>query len=793
MICQSRRLDRNTEKLELPSLSQVHTRAPTDVPWYNPHYSQRPLLSSNQLPHLNLPQSYAATSSYSAAIPRSVPPEPHYSPAQENSSSHHSAHDGIGLKTPSPSPTAQHTSTPHPIGLSENSSEQAEYPHHQSLASYNQIGEAYSAGMNQPSQYMDSHQSYSSGGQSYPSQPATSQYPQYHNQPAVLQPGPGNYAPSPTYGQHYGYSNGVTSPPGSGHPVPPPMGSQMNPGMLPLPAMPPGGPSQHGYGVGAPGYPPQMNDTTGQVAPAGMKPRVTATLWEDEGSMCFQVEAKGVCVARRDDNHMINGTKLLNVAGMTRGRRDGILKSEKMRHVVKIGPMHLKGVWIPFERALDFANKEKITEMLYPLFVHNIGALLYHPTNSNRTNAVMAAAERRKLENKQQQSGLIGAPGSQAPSLHHHHSMNSSSTLHGSQPPHSIAPHPGAPRPSLDRAHTFPTPPTSASSGINMSQGNYEWNGQNMGSGVQGGLPIANDGHSQSTPNTPATTPPGGPMQSMHHYPNQQPYDSSRPLYSAPAAPSEQYSSHQNVQHQADIARPPSSNYMKHEMGPPSARLGSGTQAEHIESKVGTYAHNQGAEQVGQATGDEEADHEHDTDYPHDSNATYSASRGSYNYNSGPTLGSLHGEHAHISPEMSGSPHQNASGRMTPRTSTGSQPQWGAGYQTPPRAAPSSNLYNVMSDTRSSMPNGTTGTDSYSSLSQPSSYASASSHINGATPSSKRLREDEDDQSRAEGDDGLKRQRIARQGSFGAVPSSGSYDRDNRPINRARSSIVQRR
>lgn len=48
------------------------------------------------------------------------------------------------------------------------------------------------------------------------------------------------------------------------------------------------------------------------------------------------------------DNHMINGTKLLNVAGMTRGRRDGILKSEKVRHVVKIGPMHLKGVWYVF-------------------------------------------------------------------------------------------------------------------------------------------------------------------------------------------------------------------------------------------------------------------------------------------------------------------------------------------------------------------------------------------------------------------------------------------------------------
>jgi hypothetical protein len=48
---------------------------------------------------------------------------------------------------------------------------------------------------------------------------------------------------------------------------------------------------------------------------------------------------------KKSDNHFINGTKLLNVAGMTRGRRDGILKSEKVRHVVKIGPMHLKGVW----------------------------------------------------------------------------------------------------------------------------------------------------------------------------------------------------------------------------------------------------------------------------------------------------------------------------------------------------------------------------------------------------------------------------------------------------------------
>lgn len=98
---------------------------------------------------------------------------------------------------------------------------------------------------------------------------------------------------------------------------------------------------------------------------------------------------------------MINGTKLLNVTGVSRGRRDGILKSEKLRHVIKIGPVHLKGVWIPFERALDFANKERITELLYPLFVHNIGELLYHPTNQGHSSAVSAAAKRWNQEQSQ--------------------------------------------------------------------------------------------------------------------------------------------------------------------------------------------------------------------------------------------------------------------------------------------------------------------------------------------------------------------------------------------------------
>ena len=51
---------------------------------------------------------------------------------------------------------------------------------------------------------------------------------------------------------------------------------------------------------GTQGYQGHTFDHTGQIAPPGMKPRVTATLWEDEGSLCFQVEAKGVCVPRRE-------------------------------------------------------------------------------------------------------------------------------------------------------------------------------------------------------------------------------------------------------------------------------------------------------------------------------------------------------------------------------------------------------------------------------------------------------------------------------------------------------------
>ena len=442
--------------------------------------------------------------------------------------------------------------------------------------------------------------------------------------------------------------------------------------------------------------------------------------------------------------------------------------------------------------------------MLYPLFVHNIGALLYHPTNSNRTNAVMAAAERRKLvdnSNKQPQ-GVLGPPGQQPPSLHHHHSMTTPLGSHLSSP-HTIAPHPGS-RPGLDRAHTFPTPPTSASSGVGMGNqgGSYDSWSQGMGGSVQSTQPLAIDTHAHSTPSTPIATPPGQNIQTMQSYPGQPPYDSSRPMYSSAQSQQAQYAPQPTVQSQGlgRLSGPlQSSAFLKHEMGPPSRAPGSGAEIEHGDPKADSYSHPAATEHVSHGgTGEEEAEHEHDAEYAHDANAGYSSNRGSYSaYNPGSTLASLHGEHPHLSPEMSGSPSQpNGSGRATPRTATGGQTQWTPGYHSPPRAVASSSHYNVISDTRASVSNGGSAPDTYSSAPLPSTYAP--SHLNGTNSSGKRMREEDepDQQSRpaSRGDDieNMKRRKMGREGSVSGPVTGTTFDRDGRPVNRVKNPITQR-
>ena len=363
------------------------------------------------------------------------------------------------------------------------------------------------------------------------------------------------------------------------------------------------------------------------------------------------------------------------------------------------------------------------------------------------------------------------------------------------QPPHSIAPHPSSARPSIDRAHTFPTPPTSASSIIGSQGASYEWGQQSISGGVQGAQPLSIDTgltNARSMPTTPATTPPGTSIQTMQ----QQQYDSSRSMYSSAPSQQGQYAQ-QSVQQQnmARFGQPMQSNqYVKSEMGPPSSR--SIPEAEHGDHKTEVYAHGQGNEQVSHGTGEEEAEHEHDTEYPHDNSTAYSAGRGSYSYSSGPTLGSIHGEHPHLSPEMTGSPRPNGASRVASRNSSAGQAQWAAGYHTPPRAPSSSNLYNVISDARGTAPNGNANADGYAATTMQSTYAPTA--VNGASPSNKRLREDDDadQQSRpaSRGGDleGLKRRKTTRD-TMNIPAGTGSYDRDGRPVGRLRNSTSQRR
>ena len=189
---------------------------------------------------------------------------------------------------------------------------------------------------------------------------------------------------------------------------------------------------------------------------------------------------------------------------------------------------------------------------------------------------------------------------------------------------------------------------------------------------------------------------------------------------------------------------------IKNEMGPPAR---AGAENEHHDSK--------GHDGYG---GQQDAEGEHEGEYTHTS-ASYGARRPSYNYKPNPAPGPLHADPSHVSPEMTHSPHQNGSGRATPRTANPYP-----GYTTPQRASqlPSSNLSYVMSnDTRAGAPN---GPESYSA---PAYQAPQYPSMNGAPPSNKRMREVDDEQDGygrpISADGGLKRQRTD-PGVVGAHP-----------------------
>jgi len=267
----------------------------------------------------------------------------------------------------------------------------------------------------------------------------------------------------------------------------------------------------------------------------------------------------------------------------------------------------------------------------------------------------------------------------QTPSLHHHHSMQAS--IGGPVPstPHSMTNPSAGPRPGIDRAHTFPTPPTSASSvmGLGTSNGTYEWNQQGIANGVNPTQPLTIDtagsmANTRSMPTTPATTPPGQSVPQMQPYSGHQSYDGKQHYYAT--TPSSQTGYAQQNGNRYD-------NY-KSDMGPPTAPNTGTTDGGHGEHKQDFHAPHSGPEST----------EHHENGYM--SNGTYGSARPEYGYNASQG-------HQQLSPEMTSSPHQTGSGRGTPRMIPGGQPQWGGEYRTPPQSARGS-MYGGPGDSRSS-------------------------------------------------------------------------------------------
>lgn len=99
---------------------------------------------------------------------------------------------------------------------------------------------------------------------------------------------------------------------------------------------------------------------------------ISKVYWMEQDTYCYQFELGPHRICRREDTHFINASKLIRLAPMTRGRRDGILRSEKVRYITRKGQTDFKGVWVPFERAKYLAVLANIFSHVQALFSYDM-------------------------------------------------------------------------------------------------------------------------------------------------------------------------------------------------------------------------------------------------------------------------------------------------------------------------------------------------------------------------------------------------------------------------------------
>ncbi|KMW69476.1 hypothetical protein BDDG_13619 [Blastomyces dermatitidis ATCC 18188] len=225
--------------MELPSISQVHTRLPTDIPWYNHHAAERPLIGGDRLPALFLPHAQQSSSSGRIGSQDS-------SISTVSSTGSNSASSVASYTTYSQAPTGE-AKNPPPSSTDGAGGVRSRY----SLESTSQpdylaggtVSEGYSitqtalGSMNQTQSYLDVHTSHLSSAQPYSSHgtPASSIPPYQYSQPPVLQSGSSYSSSGASSYPSYGYPNGVASPQSATQAVTNALSSHVPAQILPLP------------------------------------------------------------------------------------------------------------------------------------------------------------------------------------------------------------------------------------------------------------------------------------------------------------------------------------------------------------------------------------------------------------------------------------------------------------------------------------------------------------------------------------------------------------------------------
>lgn len=94
--------------------------------------------------------------------------------------------------------------------------------------------------------------------------------------------------------------------------------------------------------------------------------------WLEQEVHCYRLEIGDHKVCRRQDTHFINASKLIKLSSITRGRRDAILRAEKVKYTVRKDQIDFRGVWVPFERARYLAVLVGIYDQVQDLFSYDM-------------------------------------------------------------------------------------------------------------------------------------------------------------------------------------------------------------------------------------------------------------------------------------------------------------------------------------------------------------------------------------------------------------------------------------